>query len=110
LVVVGLFLLLAGHVVAGLIFWGENLKHNLSLAETLRAIADTKGTTIAQIAIAWVLSRGQDIVPLIGSRRRAQLAESFEALQIALTGDDLAQIERAVPVGSAAGFRHSGTV
>jgi aryl-alcohol dehydrogenase-like predicted oxidoreductase len=89
---------------------GENLKHNLSLVETLRAIADTKGTTIAQIAIAWVLSRGQDIVPLIGSRRRAQLTESLEALQIALTGDDLAQIEQAVPVGSAAGFRHTGTV
>jgi aryl-alcohol dehydrogenase-like predicted oxidoreductase len=89
---------------------GENLKHNLSLVETLRAIADTKGTTIAQIAIAWVLSRGQDIVPLIGSRRRAQLTESLEALQIALTGDDLTQIEQAVPVGSAAGFRHTGTV
>jgi aryl-alcohol dehydrogenase-like predicted oxidoreductase len=89
---------------------GENLKHNLSLVETLRAIADTKGTTIAQIAIAWVLSRGQDIVPLIGSRRRVQLTESLEALQIALTGDDLARIEQAVPVGSAAGFRHTGTV
>jgi len=89
---------------------GENLKRNLSLVETLRAIADAKGTTVAQIAIAWVLSRGQDIVPLIGARRRAQLTESLEALQFALTGADLAQIEQAIPAGAAAGFHHAEAI
>jgi aryl-alcohol dehydrogenase-like predicted oxidoreductase len=87
-------------------FSGENLDRNLSLVETLRTVADTKGATVAQIAIAWVLSRGADIVPLVGARRRDRLAEALGALDLNLTADDLAQIERAVPAGAAVGDRY----
>ena len=87
-------------------FGGEHLEHNLALVEALRAVAEVKGATVAQIAIAWVLSRGQDIVPLVGARRRAQLAEALGACALTLTSDDLAQIERAVPAGAAVGDRY----
>ncbi len=60
-------------------FTGENLERNLALVEALRVIAETKGTTVAQVAIAWVLSRGGDVVPLVGARRRDRLAESLGA-------------------------------
>lgn len=87
-------------------FSGENLDHNLTLVEALRSIAEAKGATVAQIAIAWVLSRGDDIVPLVGARRRERLAEALGALTFTLNTDDLAQIERAVPAGAAAGDRY----
>lgn len=87
-------------------FSGENLDRNLALVEALRAVADSKGATVAQVAIAWVLSRGQDIVPLVGARRRDRLAEALGALDVTLTENDLAQIERAVPPGAAAGERY----
>ena len=60
----------------------------------------------AQAAVAWVLSRGDDIVPLLGSRTRAQLAEALATLDFRLTADDLARIEAAVPLGSASGDRY----
>lgn len=85
----------------------ENIEHNLALVEALRAFARNKGATVAQAAIGWVLSRGGDIVPLIGSRRRDQLAESLGALQLQLSAEDLAAIERAVPFGAAAGDRYN---
>jgi aryl-alcohol dehydrogenase-like predicted oxidoreductase len=88
-------------------FQGDNLRHNLTLVESLRKIAEQKGVSVAQIAIAWALSRGEDIVPLIGARRRDQLAEALGALDLALTDDDLAAIERAVPKGVAAGERYA---
>jgi len=87
-------------------FSGENLDHNLSLVEALRAIAEVKGATVAQITIAWVLTRGQDIVPLVGARRRDRLAEALGALELTLTPNDLAQIEQAIPAGAAAGDRY----
>jgi pyridoxine 4-dehydrogenase len=87
-------------------FSGENLDHNLSLVEALRKVAEARDVTVAQTAIAWVLSRGEDIVPLIGARRRDRLQEALEALDIELTEDDLAAIEQAVPPGSAAGDRY----
>jgi aryl-alcohol dehydrogenase-like predicted oxidoreductase len=87
-------------------FTGQNLDRNLALVQQLRAVADAKGATAAQLAIAWVLSRGQDIVPLVGARRRDRLAEALGALEVELTADDLAAIERAVPVGAAAGDRY----
>jgi aryl-alcohol dehydrogenase-like predicted oxidoreductase len=87
-------------------FSGENLDRNLSLVETLRAVAVAKGATITQLAIAWVLARGADIVPLVGARRRERLAEALGALDLNLTADDLAQIEQAVPPGAAAGDRY----
>lgn len=88
-------------------FSGENLEHNLALVEALGAVAEAKGATVAQAAIAWVLSRGQDIVPLVGARRRDRLAEALGALDLTLTTDDLAQIEAAVPTGAAAGERYA---
>ncbi|OEJ26970.1 aldo/keto reductase [Streptomyces agglomeratus] len=91
-------------------FQGENLRHNLGLVETLRKIAGQKGVTVAQIAIAWVLSRAGrhdvDIVPLVGARRRDRLAEAVGALGVALDADDLAAIEAAFPAGVAAGERY----
>ena len=87
-------------------FSGENLDRNLSLVDALRAVADAKSATVAQIAIAWVLHRGEDIVPLVGARRRDRLAEALGALEVRLSTDDLAAIERAVPPGAAAGSRY----
>ena len=87
-------------------FRGENLERNLALVDALRTIAKTKGVTVAQIAIAWVLARGENIVPLVGTTRRDRLAEAVGALELELSVDDLAAIERAVPPGAAAGGRY----
>ncbi|MDT0391360.1 aldo/keto reductase [Streptomyces dubilierae] len=87
-------------------FQGDNLTHNLALVEALRKIAEQKGVTVAQIAIAWVLSRGTDIVPLVGARRRDRLTEALGALDVTLDAADLAAIEQAVPAGAAAGDRY----
>ena len=87
-------------------FNGANLNHNLALVEALRPIAEAKGVTIPQLAIAWVLTRGQDIVPIVGARRRKSLNESLKSFELTLTTDDLAQIEHAIPVGAAAGERY----
>jgi pyridoxine 4-dehydrogenase len=87
-------------------FGGENLDRNLELVERLRAVADAGGATVAQLAIAWVLSRGEDVVPLVGARRRDRLAEALGALAVELDAEVLAQIEAAVPPGAAAGERY----
>jgi aryl-alcohol dehydrogenase-like predicted oxidoreductase len=87
-------------------FSGENLERNLALVEALRAIAEEKEATVAQVAIAWVLSRGDRIVPLVGARTRERLAESLRAADVALADDELAGIESAVPAGAAAGERY----
>jgi aryl-alcohol dehydrogenase-like predicted oxidoreductase len=87
-------------------FRPENLDHNLALVDALRPIAEAKGATVAQLAIAWVLARSPDIVPLVGTTRRDRLAEAVDALQLELSQDDLAAIERAVPPGGAAGARY----
>ncbi|MCE6993722.1 aldo/keto reductase [Saccharothrix sp. S26] len=88
-------------------FQGENLDHNLSLVEALRAVAADKGTTVAQLAIAWVLAQGDDTVPLVGARRRDRLTEALGALDVTLTESDLARIEAAVPADAAAGDRYA---
>jgi aryl-alcohol dehydrogenase-like predicted oxidoreductase len=87
-------------------FTGENLERNLKLVETLRALAEQKGATVAQLAIAWALSRGEDVVPLVGARTRERLTESLGALEVELTQDDLARIEEAVPMDAVAGERY----
>ncbi|WOX09535.1 aldo/keto reductase [Streptomyces sp. N50] len=87
-------------------FQGENLQHNLTLVEQLRKLAEQKGVSVAQLAIAWVLSRGEDIVPLVGARTRERLAESLGALDVVLDAADLAAIEAAVPADSAVGERY----
>jgi len=85
---------------------GENLAKNLTLADALARIAAEKGATAAQLAIAWVLSRGEDIIPLVGARTRSRLADSLQALDLRLTAADLAQIEAAVPADAVAGDRY----
>ncbi|MER5969384.1 aldo/keto reductase [Streptomyces sp. NPDC002055] len=87
-------------------FTGDNLDHNLDLVEALRKVADAKSATVAQIAIAWVLARGEDVVPLIGARRRDRLGEALGALEVPLNAEDLMAIETAVPAGAAAGARY----
>ena len=88
-------------------FQGEALQHNLDLVEALARVAEGRGATVAQVAIAWVLSRGDDIVPLIGARTRERLAESLAALEVALDDEDLAAVEAAVPQDAAAGDRYA---
>lgn len=88
-------------------FAAGNIEQNLQLVEELRQVAIAKGATVAQLAIAWVLSRGQDIVPVVGARRRDRLAEALGASTVSLTPTDLEQIERAIPAHGAAGERYA---
>jgi pyridoxine 4-dehydrogenase len=87
-------------------FRGENHERNLELLASLEAIAEERGVTAAQLAIAWVASRGEDIIPLIGTKRRERLAEALIALDLVLSDDDLAAIEAAVPAGAVTGERY----
>jgi aryl-alcohol dehydrogenase-like predicted oxidoreductase len=88
-------------------FQGENADRNLALVEALRTVAAARTVSVAQIAIAWVAAQGDDIVPLVGSRRRPQLDEALGALDVTLTVQDLAAIEAAVPKDGAAGERYA---
>jgi aryl-alcohol dehydrogenase-like predicted oxidoreductase len=87
-------------------FTGENAARNERLVAALEAVAAAKGVTATQLAIAWVLARKQRIVPVIGARTRAQLAESLGALDVRLSAEDLATIEEAVPASAVAGTRY----
>ncbi|MER6318194.1 aldo/keto reductase [Streptomyces sp. NPDC001581] len=91
-------------------FQGDNLGRNLDLVEALRKVAEDKGVSVAQTAIAWVLAQGPrqgvDLVPLVGARRRDRLAEALGAMDITFSAADLAAIEEAVPAGAAAGERY----
>jgi aryl-alcohol dehydrogenase-like predicted oxidoreductase len=92
-------------------FQGANLDANLALVEALRSVAQAKGATIAQMAIAWVAVQGEDIVPLVGARQRDRLAEALGALEVVtLTPEDVAAIESAVPKGAAAGDRYASAL
>jgi aryl-alcohol dehydrogenase-like predicted oxidoreductase len=91
-------------------FSPDNFPRNLALVEALRAIAQHKGVSTAQLAFAWVRSRGDDIFPLIGARRRDQLHEALGALAIELAATDIAWIEQAVPPDAAAGGRYLPTI
>jgi len=87
-------------------FQGANLEKNLRLVEAIRTVAQRKGITVAQAAIAWVLSRGEDIIPLIGARTRERLDEALGAAEITLTGPDLDELARALPAEAVAGARY----
>jgi aryl-alcohol dehydrogenase-like predicted oxidoreductase len=87
-------------------FEGDNLGRNLALVDALKAIAREKSVTPAQLAIAWVLAQGEDIVPVIGARRRAQLGEIPAAADLPLSAADAARLEQAVPPGAVAGTRY----
>ncbi len=88
-------------------FERENFEKNLELAERVREIAAEKDATPGQLALAWLLARGEDIVPIPGTKRRKYLEENAAAADVALTGEDLARIEEAIPRGSAAGERYA---
>jgi aryl-alcohol dehydrogenase-like predicted oxidoreductase len=87
-------------------FQGENVDRNLALVEALRKIADTRGVSVAQIAIAWVAAQGGDIVPLVGARKVERLDEALRSRDLHLSEADLAAIETAVPKDAAAGGRY----
>jgi aryl-alcohol dehydrogenase-like predicted oxidoreductase len=87
-------------------FSAENASHNLALVEALRRVADAKGCTVAQLAIAWVAAQDPSIVPLVGARTRQRLGEALPALDVELSAGDLEEIEAAVPKGAARGDRY----
>ncbi|RKT54335.1 aldo/keto reductase [Saccharothrix australiensis] len=88
-------------------FEDGNLQRNLSLVESLREVAEARGATVAQLAIAWVAAQGTDIVPLVGARTRARLAEALPAASLTLTPADLAAIEEAMPATAVSGSRYA---
>ena len=87
-------------------FQGRNLKRNLALAERIGAIAAAKGVTPAQLALAWVLAQGDDLVAIPGTKRRAYLKQNLAATEIALTPDELRRLDELAPAGAAAGDRY----
>jgi len=87
-------------------FQGDNLRANLALVEPVRRVAQAKGCTPAQVALAWLLARGKDIVPIPGTRRIEHLEANVAAAEIALSADELAQLEAACPPGAARGTRY----
>jgi len=88
-------------------FQGENFRRNLELVERVREIASEKGVTPGQLALAWLLHQGDDIVPIPGTKRREYLEENADAAGITLTEEDLRRIEAAAPVGAAVGERYN---
>jgi aryl-alcohol dehydrogenase-like predicted oxidoreductase len=87
-------------------FQGDNLRHNLALAETVGRLAAEKGGTPSQLALAWLLAQGNDIVPIPGTKRRQYLDEDVAALLVHLTPAELRRIEEAVPKGAVSGARY----
>jgi aryl-alcohol dehydrogenase-like predicted oxidoreductase len=87
-------------------FSGENLARNQKLVEGLKKLAEEKGVRPAQLAIAWVLAKNEQIVPVIGARTRSQLQESLGALTVELSSEDLNRIEAAIPASAVAGTRY----
>jgi aryl-alcohol dehydrogenase-like predicted oxidoreductase len=88
-------------------FQGENFRRNLELVERVSEIAREKKCTVAQLALAWVLAQGEDIVPIPGTKHRKYLWENIGALDVCLTSEDLARLDEAAPRGAAAGMRYS---
>ena len=87
-------------------FQGANFERNLELVERVRQIAREKDCTPGQLALAWVLARGEDVAPIPGTKRRSYLEENVAAVEVSLSADELARIDEAAPVGAAAGDRY----
>jgi aryl-alcohol dehydrogenase-like predicted oxidoreductase len=87
-------------------FTGDNFQRNIALVDQVRTLADAKGCTPGQLALAWVLSRGQDVVPIPGTKRRPYLEENVAALDLVLTDEELGALESVFPVGAGAGDRY----
>jgi len=88
-------------------FTGENFQRNLDLVERVQEVAAAKGCTPGQLALAWVLSRGEDVVPIPGTKRRSYLEENAAAVDVELTGDDLAELDAVFPPDAASGDRYA---
>jgi aryl-alcohol dehydrogenase-like predicted oxidoreductase len=88
-------------------FQGENLRRNLAIVEAVEAVAAEKGVSAAQVALAWVLHRGDDIVPIPGTKRRTYLEDNVAAAAVELSGDELARLDAAAPAGATAGARYA---
>ena len=91
-------------------FQGENFQKNLALVAAVGELAKSKGCTPAQLALAWALSRGDDVVPIPGTKRRTYLRDNLGALEVSLTPADLAAIDAVAPKGAAAGLRYPETM
>jgi aryl-alcohol dehydrogenase-like predicted oxidoreductase len=87
-------------------FQGENFQINLRLVEEVTAMADEKGCTPGQLALAWVMAQGEDVVPIPGTKRRTYLEENVAAASVHLGSEDLARLEAIAPAGAAAGERY----
>jgi aryl-alcohol dehydrogenase-like predicted oxidoreductase len=87
-------------------FQGENLAANVAIVERIEALAAETGLTPAQLALAWVCARGDDVIPIPGTKRRRYLEENVAATSVELTPDEVARLEAAVPSGGAAGERY----
>jgi aryl-alcohol dehydrogenase-like predicted oxidoreductase len=87
-------------------FQGQNLDRNLAIVKGIEELAAEKHCSTAQLALAWLLARGEDIVPIAGTKRRSYLEENVGAIQVKLTAADLARLDRAAPRGAAAGARY----
>jgi aryl-alcohol dehydrogenase-like predicted oxidoreductase len=87
-------------------FAADNLAHNVELVQRIEAIADRKGCTPGQLALAWLLAQGPDVIPIPGTKRRERLVENLGALTVHLSESDIGEISDAVPAGSAAGTRY----
>jgi aryl-alcohol dehydrogenase-like predicted oxidoreductase len=87
-------------------FQGDNLEHNLDIIRRLEKIASAKQCSPAQLALAWLLAQGKDIVPITGTKRSEYLEDNLKALQVKLSKEDLAQIDQAAPLGAAKGLRY----
>ena len=88
-------------------FEGDNFQKNIALVGEIQAIASEKGCTPSQLALAWVLAQGDDIVPIPGTKRRKYLEENLRAMEVTLTAPDLARIDRVIPSGAASGERYA---
>ena len=90
-------------------FTGENFDRNIALVHQIEAMAADKGVAAAQLALAWVLAQGEDIVPIPGTKRRKYLDQNIAATRIALSADELAELDRILPPGAAAGERYAAS-
>ena len=91
-------------------YQGENFQRNLQLVEQIKEIATEKNCTLAQLALAWLLAQGEEIIPIPGTKRRERVKENLQAIEIELTNDDLGRIEKVAPLGAAAGTRYPEAV
>ena len=87
-------------------FQGDNFRRNLELVDQVHALAEEKGVTASQLALAWVLARGKDVVPLFGTKRRQYLSDNLGALDVALSAEEVARLDAIFPANAAAGQRY----